>query len=494
MERTEEEKKEETKTEEKKEETKKEEEKKEDKKEEDKMKDLNARKILSSSYYENLRNVFFYFVNNSGKRLKDPLKQEDIEMSVEFQQDGNRNFKLYNRGQKDDYQRNTTEDIKKLVDDFSRMKFSFSEEKFNYSAKDIRLEACPTKGNFMSFDEIFTIDDEGNKVSYPNPVIQKHILIFCTYITKIKENTINYLKEVNLSKYSSKYDKVLFLFLVPTKMQDKLKEVKKQSEDIISKLNSFANYGENFQKVYSIYPKGYSKYITEDEVRLVRGNYTKYFVIDKKYKINDLKEIDSKTHQSLDNVKIIKNDPENVDFHNFFKLTKKLETADYIYKFKFTLNFNLKGIPNTEDLTIANMNGLKITGKLREKDYLFLKDKVFGGQSDDFDVEKIETVDIELPEKPTCDACKKDIPNEEGIYYCYWCKICFCQKCTEDKMFNETDLKAKYIHSKHNVVYFTTRDKNKLSNLDKKKMGENIYCDRPSNELRFRHSAICNGW
>mgnify|MGYP003298335320 CR=1 FL=1 len=221
-----------------------------------------AKKILSSTYYEYLRNIMFYFINNSEKSLQNPIKAEDIEMEVEFKENGSRNCKFYNRGKKEDYSKNQPNDYKKLKDDFTKLAEIYKEEKMSFSAKDLRLEPNPTKGNFMNFDEIFTIDEEGKQIKFPAPKLQsgQNTLIFCTYLKKIKEQSINYLKDVNLKKNKDKYQNIFFLFLVPMKMKDKLKEAKTKAEDIIRKLSNFGELGDSFQIIYSLYPKGYDKY------------------------------------------------------------------------------------------------------------------------------------------------------------------------------------------------------------------------------------------
>ena len=198
----------------------------------------------------------------------------------------------------------------------------------------------------------------------------------------------------------------------------------------------------------------------------------------------------------MNNIKIIFNDTGDVNFHNLFKLVKKLQTAEYLFKFQYPLNMMLKAVPETEDLKVINISGLKVKARLRTKDYKFLMEDVFKGNKSNFEIEDLPTFDINLPKdgKLVCDNCKAEIPKENGAYYCYWDKIYFCAKCVEDKILNEENLKRKYLHPAHNLIYFQSRDKKRLSNIQISRLGKNSYCDRSDYDLKFNHSGSCIGW
>ncbi len=192
------------------------------------------------------------------------------------------------------------------------------------------------------------------------------------------------------------------------KMKDKLKEVKTQLDDIMKKLTNFTEIGDNYKTLFSLYEKGYDKYTTDDLVRLVKGNFTKFFVIDHEFKIKELHEIHSKVNKDVDNIKVVSSAVVNADYKNLFKLIHKLEKADYVFKFKFSMELALKPIPNTEDLKVSGFNELQLKASLRTKDYKFLMEDVFKGNKSNFEIEDLPTFDINLPKdgKLVCDNCK----------------------------------------------------------------------------------------
>ena len=53
--------------------------------------------------------------------------------------------------------------------------------------------------------------------------------------------------------------------------------------------------------------------------------------------------------------------------------------------------------------------------------------------------------------------------------------------------------KAKFIDSKHNILYFKTRDLNQFKNIDCHKLGKDLFSHCVDDSKLVTHSAVCNG-
>ena len=78
------------------------------------------------------------------------------------------------------------------------------------------------------------------------------------------------------------------------------------------------------------------------------------------------------------------------------------------------------------------------------------------------------------------------------MYYCYKCKIKYCRSCV---IMNFTSAvgKSKFIDQKHNILYFKTRDLQQFKNIDKHKLGNDLFAQCKDNNKLVDHNAICNG-
>ena len=87
---------------------------------------------------------------------------------------------------------------------------------------------------------------------------------------------------------------------------------------------------------------------------------------------------------------------------------------------------------------------------------------------------KIETIDIDIDfSDMKCCKCSTIIGDDSFLYYCYICKTKYCINCVNNQLKN--DGKDKYIDQKHNLVFFKTRNKQNLIDLDKIKFGIFIF-------------------
>jgi hypothetical protein len=79
----------------------------------------------------------------------------------------------------------------------------------------------------------------------------------------------------------------------------------------------------------------------------------------------------------------------------------------------------------------------------------------------------------------------------EKQYYCYWCKIHFCEKCGS---FDENKIGLEKYPHYHNLIYIDVKSNNGMNNIDVIKLGENkIFSSIEEKEdLSNNHQSICN--
>ena len=174
------------------------------------------------------------------------------------------------------------------------------------------------------------------------------------------------------------------------------------------------------------------------------------------------------------------------------KLKQNLKSLPYLGELNVTLTFNQIINDEWNDFVVKELTSLSLRGQLRTKEYQILN-KAFTelkiGSS--FDVKELTTISF-TPQR-ICSNCNKEIGENDYQYHCYWCKISFCTQCIEDKIKNNTTGKLKYLHTKHNLLYFKTKDENDLKDIDEYKLGKNLFAESSERSFLTSHSAICNG-
>jgi hypothetical protein len=183
---------------------------------------------------------------------------------------------------------------------------------------------------------------------------------------------------------------------------------------------------------------------------------------------------------------------------NFFTEYQTQNISKLIYTPKFELKgeFDGKLLDDWSDIIITDIKQIEFEVELREDEFHYFVEAFNKNFPDvekyDWIKTKFEVLEtFEIIPKDKCEKCNITIPVEKGQYYCYWCKISFCEKCIEDLNF-EIGI-AKLVHKEHNLVYFKTRNENYLKNLDLHKLGENLFTQRDENELDPQHEGECNG-
>ena len=82
--------------------------------------------------------------------------------------------------------------------------------------------------------------------------------------------------------------------------------------------------------------------------------------------------------------------------------------------------------------------------------------------------------------------------DNEDMYYCYKCKIKYCRSCVITN-FTSAIGKSKFIDQKHNILYFKTRDLQQFKNIDRHKLGNDLFAQCNDNSKLGDHNAVCNG-
>jgi hypothetical protein len=177
---------------------------------------------------------------------------------------------------------------------------------------------------------------------------------------------------------------------------------------------------------------------------------------------------------------------------------RKYKKKPYLHTFKFSYKMELKVNDELSMIIPEKVKNIKIEGEFRTNEYNYLIN--LNNKFQAINLKELETFSL----KPNfsnlvCSNCKKKIKENEGIYYCYWCNILFCEDCFESKLtenhYNENPINFKYrlIHKEHNLIYFKTRNILDLENLDKSKLGNNKFNNANPSKISYKHSAICNG-
>ena len=187
---------------------------------------------------------------------------------------------------------------------------------------------------------------------------------------------------------------------------------------------------------------------------------------------------------------------------NFIKVKKELlnlnkkiqSNISYYAKLiiKVPLRLRLNDQNKWEPLKKAK---LKLIGSLRENEYKKYKDKIINIIPEKYiNINILETFTFDIKNiQKYCFNCKKIINDNKEIYHCLWCNITFCEKCTENKFNNENNKGLnKLIHKEHNLLYFKTRNQKNFLNLDKYKLGNNLFNSIPEEKLSLIHKLICS--
>lgn len=312
---------------------------------------------------------------------------------------------------------------------------------------------------FKEFPEFF----DTHRIAY---------IIFCVQeenvILKEFENFPEILKTCN-----EKYDNVRIIFYVNPPGED--------DNEII---NAFAF--NDLGKSYFFHMNSNHEIYRADDM-LCSGDIIENSIKRKKQE----KELNKK-NQELNKTKEQLKEERNKAFWTFFQFLKDIKKYKYALYISFRFDVCLR-YDEEYNLCINYIDFSHIIGELRTKEYNIIKQCADILNPDLNDIDEIKTIDIDIDfQDHECYRCGKYIQDNEDMYYCYKCKIKYCRSCV---IINFTSAvgKSKFIDQKHNILYFKTRDLQQFKNIDKHKLGNDLFAQCKDNNKLVDHNAICNG-
>ena len=184
-------------------------------------------------------------------------------------------------------------------------------------------------------------------------------------------------------------------------------------------------------------------------------------------------------------------------FIKLYDFYTKLKDIKYALYFSSEFEVCLKYI--NENFYISYIDFYKIAADLRPKEYEVVQELTKILKPEDWeDVRKIELFDIPVDFKNNiCKVCKEVIGVDKPMYYCYKCPANenkYCSKCVMDHYKNkELKGKKKFIDQKHNLLFFKTRNVESFKQIDKFKLGEDIFTQYNEDNQFENFQRLCYG-
>ena len=279
---------------------------------------------------------------------------------------------------------------------------------------------------------------------------------------------------------------------------------KKKIKFLFNSLSNYKSNEKNDENFINIFEEiGTFSYFERNNER----NY--FFILDNNktiIKIKPLKEIGKIITFLLLKLKKYKNNGENTEKEKEEKIkeSKKLIhficnikkiNLNYIFDIKFKIFLTLNVDDELNQIKLKQINKLFFEGIFFTKEYNYLKQicEFIKSPSFEYNLTELPTIDVEIDfTNMECEKCKKKIPDQEFLYYCYICKLKYCYDCVQNQLKNNEG-KKKYIDEKHNLIFFKTRDKNQFLNLEIAKLGKNRFAETSEENLGDWNCTTCNG-
>ena len=331
--------------------------------------------------------------------------------------------------------------------------------------------------------------------------------IFCIYCKKLDgkkhklQKIVDFIDKIGENKdFFNKFKKILIIFEVKSKgqMGD---EYNDNIPYDIKDVNENENYKNKFSILFNIKKDDNSP---SEIFNVNKDNKLFYFILDnnnyvRKLKnfygydsvidnLNDEKILDEQITNEQDKYK------EKVDlFYKFYTFLKDVKKLKYNFSLKYDLDLILTYDNIKEKLFIKDIVFNRFSGQVLPQEYKILKPivDIFKPSNEEFKEIECKDIDIDFDDM-TCIKCGEDIKPNEELFYCYECKEKYCYNCVKDHLLNNEG-KDKFIDPKHNLIFFKTRNKENLKNIEVYKLGKNLFANTDENNLdRFKY-AQCNG-
>ena len=461
-------------------------------------------KIIPNHQKETLLNTIGEIYSYSEEKLGKPIKPSELKVTLfhNYSFENNINdykFEIKNNSFDPERDINKNEKFHKTKNE----DFIFINE---YSKKSIviikNIDLTPHLKKGITFQpkyfDFFQINEEKKKVKYEfKERIKDDIFFYSKYcninlLYKIKEY-IDYLGQNSF--FLDKIVTIYQIFYLESMSQFET------YQNLIEKkiIDYFSTKPEKFQIVFLLNNTNENKPINVFNNTYEKNSNLYYFIVDPSNKIISVKPLTN----FFNNIERYFNkiNEKNINEEiNIIKTLKDYSKEYYLHNFKFS--FEIKFTINDELTTITptKILNIKVNGQLKTPQYNHLTQLDKKNNKYEINITEIQTFNIEINfSNLTCSNCKKEIKNNVGLYYCYWCNIQFCEDCFEsnltknDYQNDKIHFIDRLIHKEHNLLYFKTRNKKDLENLDKSKIGSNKFATATSNVISYHHSAICNG-
>jgi hypothetical protein len=489
--------------------------------------------ILPNKTRNFLINLISYLINNRNN-FEEKIKPSDLEFKLETDSDislaSQLIFKLSIYYSAFNHKRDIIKNMKKYEEFPTEVEENDEYYKSKTMFKNIKIDFFPRIKKGINLDlsvfPFYSFTKESDKkvnifkVNLDNDIgkDKDNKYTLCFYLFQNDKNSVKLIDEMieNLNKVEmwEFFKKIYVIFQVSNKeiikslsLNENINKYiynEKSAKDnkIVYLFNCLSNYAEedNNETVMNIF-------------QTKKGNKNKnkdyFFILDSNNKIIKLKPIlnlSGTISYFLMNLKDNKNkdifkEKEKKKIEKFKKTEEiiyfisKLKNLDYIFDIEFDISINICINDDLTDIKIKKINSLKISGEFCTKEYKYLKELFFPIRQLNcvFNILELPTIDIDIDfSTMKCQKCKKEIPNDGFIYYCYTCKDKYCYACVQEQLKNKG--LNKYIDKKHNLLFFKTREKKQFLSLDKPKLGKNRFAEwKDDGDFDRRHSAECNG-
>lgn len=502
-------------------------------------------KLIKNKTKNYIFNLISYIINNKNN-FEEKLKPSDLEIILET----NSNISTYSQLKyktKINYGYfNSKRDIIKNIDIYRKFpaEIEIKDEYYKNSFEHILIELFPEIKKKLKLDLVnFPLYSYVNKEikEYDKNELKSHLecgdneYIFCIYISyydsingrndpiKMIENIVqsdnffnyfkfvliifqfdselqleDFLKDDKLDKYFNNNvnrDKILFLFNFLScyknneKNKDNLINIFQENRKIVEQNFNFS-FSENDKKNY-FFILDKDKIIVELAPLCLIGNMITFLLLELRNNEKNNEKIPFFVKKEMEEKSQLKQAKKLI---NFISSIKKLK-LDYIFDIYFNISFTLYPNDDFTKIRLKKINFMKFNGTFNKTEYNYLKDcsQSLNLPFCEFSFKENPTIDIEIDFiKMDCEKCKKIIEEESFLYYCYICKNKYCFDCVQSQL-NDNKGKKKYIDSKHNLIFFKTRDKKQFLNIDKEKLGTNLFVEYDDEGLHNWTYIVCNG-
>ena len=340
--------------------------------------------------------------------------------------------------------------------------------------------------------------------------------ILCVYLSKLNKNNLNVIKDLNKIDNIFEHFKEIYLILEVNKEKDIIAIINENSLDNLGNDNIKCVFylfnstdGNNNNKfLYNIFKEKNNFY---PEFFFILDSSNKVIKIKKDLqnlvsKINGFKfylEKLKKENKNYNNELLTKRENKKKENYYLYKelilFILNMKNFNYVFDFEFNLSFNATLNEECTDIFLKEINNINLKGILRSKDLKYISNlinliKIKNKKSNiKYKFEELQTINIDIDfTDMKCFKCSKLIQENRHLYYCYICKVKYCYECVNEQLKKEG--KEKYIDQKHNLLFFKTRNKKDFICLDRPRFGNNKFAESSDNkDFSETHSAICNG-